>query len=535
MIESVRAQTYADWELCMADGSDAKHGEVERVCREYAEKDSRIRYRSLEENRGISGNTNACLEMVTGDYIGLFDHDDLLHPAALHEVMRAIEDTGADFIYTDEAVFTGAGRRITSVHFKPDYAPDNLRANNYICHFSVFSAALLKKAGMLRPEYDGSQDHDLVLRLTEQAACIAHIPEILYFWRAHIGSVAQDIASKGYAAEAGKRAVEAGISRAGFSAKVSSSAVFPAIYQIEYELVSRPRMSILLPVRESARARACLASVLKNSSYPNYEICLIVDEGGAEDIFALFQSNRAVRVCRVPANCLYPARVNLAARQAVGEYLIFLDENVEIITPDWMEQLLMYTQRKDVAAVGPILYTEDNRIKDCGLILGYGWEGVAGNPFEGLPKGTIGYMGRLAYAQNCSAISTACMMVRADLFLTAGGMDERFSDQYCGMDLCLKLQEKGYLIVWTPYAEMRCKTKEKKKSRHETEKQKTKRKAERELFCSRWQKALEAGDPYYNPNFSLTPPGFSVVPRIKQHKARCVREYTSRQETMDRN
>ena len=529
MIESVQAQTYAGWELCMADGSDAEHADVERISREYAEKDSRIRYRKLEKNLGISGNTNACLEMAGGDYVGLFDHDDLLHPAALYEVMWAICELDADFIYTDEAVFFGQNRNnITSVHFKPDFAPDNLRANNYICHFCVFSIKLLKRAGVFRSEYDGSQDHDLILRLTEKAACIAHIPEILYYWRAHPGSVAQDITAKSYAVEAGKKAVADSVSRAGYAAQVNSSPVFPAIYNVQYELISQPRLSILLPVRNLAQARDCLSSILQKSSYPDYEILMIVDGCEPEDSFAPDQSNPAVHVFRLPAPCSHPACINLAAKHAAGEYLVLVDESVEVITPDWMEQLLMYTQRRDVAAAGAILYDERDRIKVSGTVLGYGREGIAGDPFEGMPKSSIGYMGRLAYAQNCSAVSAACMMVRADLFHAVKGMDERLPDQYYGLDLCLKLRGRGYLIIWTPHAEMRCKTKGKKKPRFEAEESRTQSKAERALFCSRWKRELDAGDPYYNPNFTLTGFGFSVASKIGQHKAKGTRENSGR-------
>lgn len=246
MIQSVIDQTYANWELCLADGSDAEHGLVEKICRQYAKKDSRIKYKKLEKNLGISGNTNACLEMASGDYIGLFDHDDLLHPAALYEVMRAICEQDADFIYTDELTFSGNTSNIITAHFKPDYAPDNLRANNYICHFSVFSDKILENVKGFRSEYDGSQDHDFILRATECAKKIVHIPEILYYWRSHPNSVAADINSKPYASIAGRKAVHDHIARHNMESIVESTKAFPAMYRVEYSLKEKPLISIII-------------------------------------------------------------------------------------------------------------------------------------------------------------------------------------------------------------------------------------------------------------------------------------------------
>ena len=231
----------------MADGSDNEHGEVEKICLSYVRKDQRILYQKLDKNLGISGNTNACLDMASGDYIGLFDHDDLLHPAALYDVMHAICDQGADFVYTDEATFLSPDiSKIITMHFKPDYAPDNLRANNYICHFTVFSRKVLKKAGRFRSEYDGSQDHDMILRLTAQAAKIVHIPKILYYWRSHPQSVAMNINAKNYAADAGKNAVKDSIERMGYRADVDSSWAFPVIYRIQYEIKVKLKISIII-------------------------------------------------------------------------------------------------------------------------------------------------------------------------------------------------------------------------------------------------------------------------------------------------
>ena len=285
MIQSVLDQTYADWELCMADGSDAAHGDVQKICRAYARKDPRIRYQKLEKNLGISGNTNACLEMATGDYIAIFDHDDLLHPAALHDVMRAICEQDADFIYTDEATFKSPNiQEIITAHYKPDFAIDNLRANNYICHLSVFSKEVLHRAGNFRSEYDGSQDHDMILRLTSCALRVVHIPRILYYWRSHPQSVALDINAKEYAIEAGKKAVRDSIASCGMIAEIESSRAFPTIYRLSYEIKACPKVSIIIPNKNNVEVlRRCINSILSVTTYSNYEV-IIVDNGSNDEI-----------------------------------------------------------------------------------------------------------------------------------------------------------------------------------------------------------------------------------------------------------
>ena len=262
MIASVVGQTYSHWELCLADGSDDAHGEVCRAVTRWRDKDPRILYRKLDRNLGISENTNACLDMATGEYIALFDHDDILHPSALFEMMQAICGQGADYVYTDEATFESPDiRKLITCHFKPDFAPDNLRANNYICHFSAFSREVLEKTGRFRREYDGSQDHDMILRLTANARNVVHIPKLLYFWRSHPKSVAMDISSKTYAIEAGKHAVQDNIRASGYQAKVESSRAFPTIYRIRYRLREEEpeKVSILIPNKNHVRTlRRCI-------------------------------------------------------------------------------------------------------------------------------------------------------------------------------------------------------------------------------------------------------------------------------------
>jgi glycosyltransferase involved in cell wall biosynthesis len=415
MMDSVREQTYENWELCLADGSDAEHINVQQICCRYAEKDSRIKYRKLEKNLGISENTNQCLEMSSGDYICLLDHDDVLHPCALFEAVKAICEKNADFIYTDEATFHNNLDKIISTHFKPDFAPDNLRANNYICHLTIFKKSLLQEAGMFRKEYDGSQDHDMVLRLTHIARKIVHIPKVLYYWRSHEDSVASDIYSKTYAIEAGKKAVTDHILQCGQKAIVESSEAFPAIYRIRYELEEKPLISIIISDNSVRKSLKKCVSSLKVSSYSNYEILMFNSAEASKSLEKIKQPPQ-LRICTVKKPSNPCAAVNVLAQQARGKYLLLLDGNLQVRSPEWLEEMLMYAQRSDVGAVGAKLYYKNGKVQHAGMILGTGKNGIVSCAFDGFGKTDIGYMGRLSYAQNVSAVTGSCMLVRKSLF-----------------------------------------------------------------------------------------------------------------------
>ncbi len=517
MIASVQAQTYAHWELCLADGSDDAHEDVGKYCLAHAAKDRRIKYRKLEKNLGISDNTNACIDMATGDFIALFDHDDILHPAALYEFMCAIED-GADFVYTDEATFESPSlKKIITLHHKPDFAIDNLRANNYICHFSAFSREVLEAAGRFRRAFDGSQDHDMILRLCEKAKKVVHIPKILYFWRSHPLSVAMDINSKTYAIEAGKAAVKESIERStGMQATVESSRAFPTIYRVKYDIQETERISIIIPNKDHlADLKTCLDSVFALSTYKNYEV-IIIDNGSSDPaLFAYYEqlkeekSNVKILSLDIPFN--YPRLNNAAAEAAEGKYLIFLNNDIKIITPAWMEELLMYAQRPDVGAVGAMLYYPNNTVQHAGIILGLGAHRVAGHAFHMCHRSEVGYMGRLCYAQNMSAVTAACMMVKASVFKEVGGFCEEFAVAYNDVDLCLKIREAGHLIVWTPYAEA-YHYESRTRGAEDASPQKLQRfNDEVALFKEKWESVLVKGDPYYNPNFSLDHSDFRMI------------------------
>lgn len=526
MIQSVMAQTYPDWELCMADGSDNEHSYIERICMEYAAHDDRIHYQKLKQNYGISGNTNACLEMAKGDYIGLFDHDDMLHPAALFEVMHAICDTDADIVYTDESTFHKTPEDANLPHFKPAYAPDNLRANNYICHFTVFKKSLLEKTGMFDSAFDGSQDYDMILRLTENADRIAHIPEILYYWRAHSGSVAREVSAKPYALEAGKRAIESHLQRIGLPGKVQI-VDGAGTYRIRYKIHGTPRISILIPNCDHYRdLQTCLDSIFEKTTYSNYEIIIVENNSSSTAIFSYYkklqEERENVHVVTwestdegVPFN--YSAINNLGARYCTGEYIVLLNNDTKVISKNWLQEMLMFAQRKDVGAVGAKLYYPDNTIQHAGI--GLGILTLAGHYFRGFHRSSLGYMRRLRYAQNVSAVTAACMMLRRDVWDEMNGLDESFAVAFNDVDLCLRIRKAGYLIVWTPFAELY--HYESKSRGYDTTPQKKKRaKEEIKRFLSKWQKELNIGDPYYNPNFSLEREDFSIDSRATRHRSR---------------
>ena len=522
MMDSVLAQTYAHWQLCLADGSDGEHGYVEAVCREYMAADSRIRYEKLPRNLGISGNTNAALALAEGEYVALLDHDDLLHPAALHEVMRAIERTGADFIYTDEALFYNTPQNAYLPHFKPDYAPDTLRANNYICHLTVFQRALLDEAGLFDPACDGFQDHDMVLRLTEKARRVAHIPEVLYYWRSHGGSVAKNPGVKPYVVEAGVRAVEKQLQRLGLAGTVEPAAPGQTVYRIRYAVQGAPKVSILIPNYEHlSDLRACLTSIFDKTTWPNYEIVIVENNSASPALFAYYdtlqKTHDNVRVVTWEGKFNYSAINNYGAGFCTGEYLLLLNNDTVVITPDWLQEMLMFAQRGDVGAVGAMLYYNDDTIQHAGVTVGLG--GVAGHPDRYARRGESGYFGRLLYAQNLSAVTGACLMMPRAVWEKVQGLDERFEVAYNDVDLCLRIREAGYLVVWTPYAELyHCEYKS--RGLDDAPEKRQRYLGEVQRFQTRWAEVLAAGDPYYNPNLSTAGENYSFNPTVGQYDAR---------------
>ena len=520
MITSVLNQTYQNWELCLADGSDAEHGEVGRICREYLEKDSRIVYQKLLKNEGISGNTNECLKLATGEYIGLFDHDDILHPSTLYEYVKAVNEQDADYIYCDETTFkNGDINKMLTMHFKPDYAVDNLRANNYICHFSVFAKRLLEGEELFRSRFDGSQDHDMILRMTDRAKHIVHIPKLLYYWRCHEGSVASGIDAKPYVVAAAKGAVADHLRRHGFTHfQITSTRAFETIFKIRYEIIGDPMISIVIPNKDhAADLKRCITSILEKSTYENYEIVIVENGSETKEIFEYYTSLKEYDNIRVVTyekpegqnGFNYSAVNNFGVKQTKGDYILLLNNDTEVITVNWMEELLMYAQREDVGAAGAKLYYGNKTIQHAGVVLQLGAHRTAGHSHYGQSRENLGYMGRLCYAQNVSAVTGACLLVKKSLFEEVGGLDESFAISLNDVDFCLKLREKGLLNVFTPFAEL-YHYESVSRGLDDSGEKAERYNRESAHFREKWKTVLEKGDPYYNPNFSLDRSDFAL-------------------------
>ncbi len=517
MIESVANQTYANWELCLADGSDDAHSYVGEFCNKYAANDKRIIYKKLEKNEGISGNTNECYRMSTGEYIGLFDHDDILHPAALYEYVKVINDRDADFIYCDEVTFkNGNINKLITMHFKPDYAIDNLRANNYICHFSVFKRSLLESTELFRKEFDGSQDHDMILRLTDRAENIVHVPKVLYYWRSHKGSVSSGIEAKTYAIEAAKGAVSSHLRRHGFSDfEITSTRAFETIFRIRYRVFGLPKVSIIIPNKDhKSDLKRCIESIFERTVYPNYEIIIVENNSTCDDIFDYYkelESDPRVKIVKYTGEFNYSAINNLGVKESTGDYVLLLNNDTKVITFNWIEELLQYAQREDVGAVGAKLLYPDRKIQHAGVVLGLGAHRVAGHIMCLQNYESVGYMGKLCYAQNMSAVTGACLMVSRKKYDEVAGLDENLKICLNDVDFCLKLREKGYLNIFTPFCELF--HYESQSRGLDTDKAKAERyEKEVALFKERWKPVLDKGDPYFNPNISLDHNDYTIKP-----------------------
>lgn len=510
MIESVLKQSYQNWELCLADGSDLNHFYVEKICKEYAHKDSRVLYQKLKNNAGISANTNECAKMATGDYIGLLDHDDILHPSALFEVMESINNKKADVVYSDEITFKRNISKACLTNFKPDFAPDTLRSNNYICHFLVFKKSLFSLVNGFDSSCDGAQDFDLILKLAEKASNIVHIPQILYFWRASKISTASGIGAKPYVINAGCKAVENHLHRVGLNGTVSSIKDLN-YYKIDYEIIGNPKVSIIVPNKDHKEdLEKCLNSVYGKSTYTNFEIIIVENNSTEQETFDYYKEledqHSNLRVVNFEGSFNYSSINNFGVGFASGEYLVLLNNDTEVITPNWIEEMLMYCQRPDIGVVGAKLYYPDNTIQHAGVVIGLA--GFAGHIFHGASQQDLGYNGNLIHVQNLSAVTAACMMIKKKVFDELYGLNEKYVVAFNDIDFCLRVREKGYLIVWTPFAELY--HYESKSRGLEDTKEKIERfEKEIQLFQKDWNQILEEGDPYYNPNLSYERPDSS--------------------------
>ena len=511
MIESILNQTYSNWELCLADGGSSVPY-VKEILETYRTKDNRIKVKYLTENKGITINSKEALTLASGDYIALLDHDDILAPFALFEVVKAInENPDTDFIYSDEDKISEDGKKRFDPHFKPDFALDTLRSYNYICHLSVIKKELWNEVGGFKEGYEGSQDYDLILRCIEKAKNIIHIPKILYHWRVHETSVTQNPLSKLYAYASAKKALQDHLKRIGLKGKVSDGMCL-GCYKITYEISNFPKVSIIIPNKDHKRdLEKCITSIISKSTYKHYEIIIVENHSTEKELFEYYDylakhhNNISILEYKKPFN--YSAANNFAVKFATGDILLFLNNDIEVINENWLEEMIQYAQRKDVGAVGSKLYYPDDTIQHGGVILGIG--GIAGHAHKFFPKDSSGYFDRLMIVQNLSAVTGACLMMRKEIFNYVEGFDEGYTLAFNDVDICLKIRERGYLIVWTPYAEL-YHYESKTRGYEDTPEKQERFRMEMERFWRKWYKVLEKGDPYYNPNLTLTKEDFSI-------------------------
>ena len=512
LLDSVQNQTYRNWELCCVDaGQDPAVGQKVQA---RAASDPRIRYQKLEKNELIPGNTNHGFEMATGAYIALLDHDDILHPCALWYAAKAIAEQKADFVYTDEATFEGEVENVVLYHFKPDFMLDNLRSNNYICHLSVFSRALMERSGGgERMEYNGSQDYDLFLRLTEQAEKIVHIPHALYYWRSSPGSTAADISAKTYCIEAGIAALKAHYERCGVAVDdVTLIPGTPGYYKTDYTIAHPGRVSILIPTCDHIKdLELCVESIYDRTTYPDFELIIIENNSKQPETFRAYkrmeQEHANLHVVTWQGKGFnYSALNNFGEKFATGEYLLLLNNDTEVITPNWLEEMVMYAQQERVGCVGVKLLYPDNTIQHAGI--GFGYLTLAAHMHKNFPVGHPGYMGRLVYAHDVYAVTAACLMVRKSVYEQVNGLDESFAVAFNDVDFCVRVREAGYTNVFTPFAQL-YHYESKSRGLDESPVKRKRFVSEVERFQKRWAKQLAAGDPCMNPNFDLMKEDFS--------------------------
>lgn len=502
LVDNLIGQTYSNWELCLADGSPEENKELEKIYK----KDERIKYKFIGENKGIAGNTNEALSLVTGDFVALLDHDDLLPLFSLYEIVKCInENPDVEFIYTDEDKFEKLGGKRYDPYFKSDFAPDTLRANNFICHFSVFKKELMDKLGGFRSEYDGAQDYDILLRMSEETNKIVHIPKILYHWRVHALSTAKaGGTAKPYAYEAGIKAIQDHINRLGLKGTVEQGNTL-GTYKINYEVIGNPKVSIIIPNKDYINTlKVCLNSLKKLTTYENYEIIVVEnnsEESETFDYYKKIDGKDKIKVVYFPEKEFnYSKIINFGVKNSTGDYIIQLNNDTELMTPNWIQEMLGFAQRKDVGAVGVELFYPDNTIQHAGIIIGIG--GVAGHVFKNLPKGIHGYFSKDAMIQNLSAVTAACIMTPKSIYDDVDYMDEKFKVAFNDVDFCLKIREKGKLIVYNPFVQFKH-YESKSRGFEDTPEKKARFQAEIDRFHDKWQSVLDKGDPYYNINLRL--------------------------------
>ena len=514
MIDSVRNQSYENWELCLSDGSGAD-SPVQEMLKGYLKKDKRICLKCNDEALRIAENTNMACSMATGDYLIFLDHDDLLSADALYECVKALnEHSDMELIYSDEDKVTMDGKEYFLPHFKPDFNMDLLRSTNYFCHLVMVKRSLYERVGNLNPDFDGAQDYDFVLRCVEKTRPeqIYHISKVLYHWRACEGSTSENAKNKRYIVEAGAKAIQAHYTRMKIDAEVIPLA-YGGMYRSKYHLNGQPKVSVIIPNKDHIEdLQNCIRSLEEKNTYDNMEYLIVENNSVKEETFAYYKElerecSKAKVIYWKGTGFNYPDINNYGVQHATGEYLLLLNNDTEIIKEDCIEELLGYCMRKEVGIVGARLYYDDGTLQHGGVIVGLG--GVAGHAFLGLPMGEPGYFARALLTQDLSAVTAACMMVKRSVYEEVGGFDSAFAVAFNDVDFCLKVRQAGYLVVYHPYAEL-IHYESKSRGYDDTAEKINRFQSEIQLFQGRWKAFLEQGDPYYNPNLTLDRNDFSV-------------------------
>ncbi len=511
-IDSILNQVYTNWELCMADDASTDPN-VKKILTEYQQLDERIRVVFREQNGHISEATNSALEIATGEFVALLDNDDELAINAFYEVVKVLnENPELDLIYSDEDKIDMDGNR-SDPAFKPDWSPDLLLGTNYISHLGVYRRSILEEIGGFRKGYEGSQDYDLVLRFTEKTTKerITHIPKVLYYWRMLPTSTAVDQGSKGYAFEAGLRAVQDALVRRGINGHATHGAA-NGLYDVYYDIESEKLVSIIIPTKNGYKdVQRCVSSIIEKTTYQNYEI-IMADNGSTDpkmhELYAEFEQQLPgrffVESIDIPFN--FSTINNRAAKKAHGEYLLFLNNDTEVITENWLTLMVSFAQQERIGCVGAKLLYPNNTVQHAGVILGLG--GVAGHGHYGYPHGDLGYFGRLAINVNYSAVTAACLLMKKADFDAVGGFEEAFTVAFNDVDLCLKVQALGRDNVWLHEAEL---YHFESQTRGYDDKGKKKKRFEQEkvMMEEKWGPLIE-NDPFYNPNLTRDIPNFSL-------------------------
>ena len=516
MIDSVRNQSYSNWQLCIGDGST--NDSVEKYVKEHYGDDSRIVFKKLEKNYGISGNMNGALELVTGDYVGLFDHDDLLTPDCLYEFVASMQEVHHDCVYSDEDKLNDKTKKFEDPHFKPDFSIDLLCSHNYITHFFVVNMDIVRKVGGMRSEYDGSQDHDFIFRCVEQANSVHHVPKILYHWRMHPLSTAMDPESKMYCYTSGKKAIESHFKRIGIDATVE---MLPrplyGMYHCKYTVKDHPLVSILIPnYNHKDLLKGCIESLMNVNTYSNMEIVIVENNSTEQEIFDYYkeleETYSNVKVIYYEGDFNYSKINNYGVKYTHGEYILFLNNDTKVIEPDSIEDMLGVCQREDVGAVGAKLLYEDDTVQHCGVVVGY--HGYATAAFSLIDRNDFGYMGRPRVSWDVSAVTAACLMTKREIFDEVGGFDEDFKVACNDVDLCLKIRSLNKWIVedvfsvWYHYES-------KSRGLEDTPEKQARFQSEIARFQKKWPEILKNGDPFHNPNFDLDKGPFTY-PKIEK-------------------